>query len=100
MSLETVVKSLAALCIVASSVAFSSEAPPTAAEAAASESEKAAPQSDGVASAQVSDKDDLVCRMEKPLGSNMKKRVCRTKEQMVKDAEAARQATAGSQKRQ
>ena len=34
----------------------------------------------------------LVCHMEKPLGSNIGKRICRTKEAIEEDAERAREA--------
>lgn len=93
MSLENVTKALALFCLIASSAVFPSDA---------TESEQApvAPQSEEAVSAKASENDDMVCRMEKPLGSNMKKRVCRTKEQMAQEMESARKAASGSQKRQ
>lgn len=77
--------SLASVFFLASACATSS-AP--AGSSALKAQTSATPQSKTVAA---DDDDKLICEMERPVGSNIPKRVCRTKAQMDREREAAQE---------
>lgn len=81
---------LALLVTTAPAFAGPNDAVPPAATPAAAE----AP-----AEAAKSDQDEKVCKLERQLGSNKMKRVCRTRAQMEIDREAAREALSREQRR-
>lgn len=69
----------------------SRRAPATAAPPAAAERPLSAAAASAVKAAQAQDAATLVCRIERPTGSNIAKRVCRTREAIERDREAAQQ---------
>lgn len=93
MNRVVVTKLIATVCIAFSSAIFSSDIQSGDAEATGSTQGNSQAENNASTS-----KDEMVCRMEKPLGSNMKKRVCRAKDQVAKEEEASHKEVSNNQK--